>query len=136
MSERCRSAFYEATDSEGEEDLGGEDEMLRKLCERHPASVNLPPMHLILAPSLLRHTGVQKAWDGDRIVITIGPKTMVGTRHGDVPVNPELFRTQPVIQYEGFLIPCAAAPLFHIKSDPGWPALTCMKQVSIRFVTE
>lgn len=112
--------------------VGGDDDLMRKLCDRYPALSALPQMHLILPPSLVKN-GITKAWEHDEIVITSGAHVRVRTRHGDLPITRELLRLQPVLKYEGLLIPPSAATLFNTGSDCGWPALTCIKNITFRF---
>jgi len=115
-------------------ELPGDDDILRLLCERYPSPEKLPQMYLILAPWLHRRQEVQKKWHQDRIVLTLGHDVRVRTRSGDVPVSSDYLRSGPIVNFEGFLVPPAAAPLFETDEHKrSWPILTCKKDVIIEF---
>ncbi len=121
------ASLEEALEDEGDHGI------MRRLCERYPAPEPLPPMTVILAPWLALGTTLPKSWKRDRIVLSLGKDTVVRTRHGDESASPEFFRTQPIVKFEGFLIPLAAAPCFETGSDCSWPTLTCIKQVVLEW---
>lgn len=117
-----------------------DDEILRRLSMQYPAPFDLPQMHLILAPSLLRHSWVWRFRRRDKIVLSLGKNApgrvgsrptglaahrsrmgiekdaLLRTRLGDIAAAPEILEKNPVIGYEGFLIPRSLSEEFGTSS--------------------
>jgi hypothetical protein len=109
-------------------------EILQRLCQRFPSANPVPEFHLILAPWFHTEQDIIKKWHHDRIVLSLGRNACVRTPQGDVRVSSDYLQSAPIINFEGFLIPPSAAPLFATDEHRrNWPVLTCKKVVLIKF---
>lgn len=123
--------LYEALDFDA---LPGDDEIVEQLCERYPPRRPLPPLHLILAPWLEPRAKVRKHWQRDILTLSAERDLEVRTRDGNIPFTLEYLQSQPILNFEGFLIPPSAAFLFETdERKRSWPILTCRKQVILEF---
>lgn len=123
--------LYEALDFDA---LPGDDEIVGQLCERYPPRRPLPQLHLILAPWLAPRAEVRKHWQRDCVVLSVGKDVTVRIPGDNIPLSREYLQSQPILRYEGFLIPPSAASLFETDEyKRSWPILTCRKQVILEF---
>lgn len=112
----------------------GAHELMRRLCECRPAPFELPTMHLIMPPVLLKRSWVWRQREGDYHTISLGQgapgraatratglkarrraagfraDAILRTPAGDVPLTREWMRRWPTLWYDGVLLPPAAAP--------------------------
>ncbi|MCL4199686.1 MAG: hypothetical protein KJZ69_19485 [Phycisphaerales bacterium] len=125
--------YRQVHDVLGLDEPPGSDELMRRLCSCWPAPFELPPMHLILAPALLKHTGVRMERRGGRIVLSMSRDSRVRTAQGEVAATPEYFRSDPIVKYDGFLVPHPAAALFATGRECAWPAIDCITDVVLEW---
>lgn len=125
--------YRQVHDAVGLDEPTASDEWMRRLCACWPAPFELPQMHLILAPLLLKHTGVTREWRDGKIVLTMSRDSRVRTTRGEVAATPDYFRSAPLVENDGFLIPPSAAGLFATGRECAWPAIDCITNVVLEW---
>lgn len=133
------------------------DELMRRLCSCRPAPFELPQMYIILAPILLRHTWVWRHRRQDRIILSLGKNApgraetrpaglsahraatgiasdaLIRTRRGDVPATPEFLQRNPIVAYDGFLVPPVIAGEFATSRTCSDQTVDCMLDVTFEW---
>lgn len=131
---KCEHLYTELRKELGVMDFGYYQEVMRRLCERWPVRMELPQMYAILPSALLCHTGSRASSMNGRITVSLGPSASVRTRLGDVPASTEFFANNPLLSFQGFLVPSAAAPLFRLPEACEWPAVACVSEVALEWI--
>lgn len=125
--------YRQVHDALGLDEPTDSSQWMKRLCSCWAAPIAIPQMSVVIAPMLLRHTGVTRKWRGNRIVISMSRDSRVRTAQGETAATPEFFRSRPIVEYDGFLVPPSVAGLFATGRECGWPAIDCITNVVLEW---
>lgn len=127
------SLYHQLFSSLDIDELPGDVEIIRKLCDRFPGKAPPTNLSLILAP-YLAPGAVSKKWDRDEIVLSVGKKSIVSGHDDKIPLSRTFLSSNPILSFEGFLIPRSVAKYFQNSDQSGnSPMLTCVKNVILEY---
>jgi hypothetical protein len=116
------------------DELPGDGDIVRMLCERYTCKRDIPEMRAILPPYIGPPNRGKAYWRNDAIEIAIERQASICTRRGDLPLSKEYFKTGPVVQFEGFLLPPGVARLLEVddRQHKKWAVTTSLKDITLR----